>query len=98
MVNAAHPAPGSLPYAQQLAAREEVSQMWVEGAPRVAAGAGRGSRGVRRGGESAGPELQIAFGTGDGRECPDRGWAKTTIAVAVVECGGGMGYSQDSGG
>lgn len=98
MVNAAHLAPGSPPYAQQLAAREEVSQMWVEGVPRVAAGAGRGSRGVQRGRESAGPELQIAFGAGDGRECPDRGWVKMTIAVAVVECGGGMVYSQDSRG
>lgn len=97
MVNAAHPAPGSPPYAQQLVAREEVSQMWVEGVPRVAAGAGRGIRGVRRGGESAGPEPRIAFGTEDGRECPDRGWVKM-IAVAVVGCGGGMVYSQDSRG
>lgn len=99
MVNAAHPAPGSPPYAQQLAAREEAPQTWVwEEEPRVVAAVGRGSRGVRRGCESTGPELQIALGAGDGRECPDRGWVKMTIAAAVVESGGGMVYLQDSRG
>ena len=73
--------------------------MWVwEEEPRVAAAAGRGSRGVRRGGELAGPEMQIALGAGDGRECPDRGWVKMTIAAAGVESGGGTVYSQDSRG
>lgn len=66
----------------------------------MAAAAGRGSRGVRRGceSESAGPTSQIAFGTVDGPECPDRGWVKSTIAAAVVGSDGGMVYSQDSHG
>jgi hypothetical protein len=66
----------------------------------MAAAAGRGSRGVQRGceSESAGPKSQIAFGTVDGLEYPDRGWVKSTIAAAVLESGGGMVYSQDSHG
>ena len=66
----------------------------------MAAAAGRGSRGVRCGceSESAGPKSQIASGTVDGPECPDRGWVKLTIVAAVVESGGGMVYSQDSHG
>jgi hypothetical protein len=65
-----------------------------KGGELVAAGAERGSRGVRRGSASAESEPQIALGDGKGCACPGRGWAKLTIAAVVVESGG-MVYSKD---
>jgi hypothetical protein len=64
-----------------------------EGEHLVAAGAQRGSCGVRRGSALAERELQIALESEKRRACPDRGWVKLTIAVVVVS--GGMVYLQD---